>query len=64
MVWDFFIGFYSVITVFALAMMLRERFQKNDFNPVYSALGFLACLAWPVVAVFVMIAAMRRPASH
>lgn len=52
---------YAVIMVCAMALTLNEYLSSKDSTPGYFLLGLLACAAWPVTLIAVVIAAQIKP---
>lgn len=52
---------YVVIMVCAMALTLNEFLSSKDSTWGFFTLGLLACAAWPVTLVSVVIAAQFKP---
>ncbi len=52
---------YAVIMVCAMALTLNEYLSSKDSTLAYFALGLIACAAWPITLIAVVIAAQFKP---
>lgn len=53
--WTILISVYVVTTLFAIVMTYREQRRRGKRTPVHSAIGYLLCTVWPVVAAVMVI---------
>lgn len=53
----FMIGIYTLIAALAAVLTYYEQRDREDPSVLYSALGFLACLFWPLTLMTVLVAA-------
>lgn len=53
------LAFYLSVTLFAVIMTYREQCITGSQNTMMNALGYGACLFWPLVLI-VLIATARR----
>lgn len=52
---DVLVALYIATTVFALVMTYREQKASGRTSPVLQVMGFLACTAWPFVALACLV---------
>lgn len=54
---------YLATTIAALVMTYREQQRRRQITPVFTLIGYVLCLIWPVVAA-VMVVLSRRLARQ
>ncbi len=54
-VWTIVIALYVTSTMLAIIMTYREQKRSGHITPVYSMIGYMLCMIWPVVAAVMMI---------
>lgn len=52
---DVLIALYIPTTAFALVMTYREQRASGRTSPVFQLISFLACTAWPFVALACLV---------
>lgn len=57
---EIFIVLYLLIAGFAALMTYYEQVRTQNRDRLFNALGFLACLLWPVTLVAVTVAAQTQ----
>lgn len=60
MLWLIFTVIYSAIATFSIYMTWREHIVKKRKSVVFTMLGMLGCLVWPVIVAAVSVAHNRR----
>lgn len=53
------LALYLLVATFALSMTYYEQVNTENSSPVFNALGFLACVFWPVTLLTVVFVAQR-----
>lgn len=61
---EVFIALYLLVATFAAMMTYYEQVRTQNRDPLFSALGFVACLLWPVTLVAVTVAAQTQLLLH
>lgn len=61
---EVFIVLYLLVATFAVMMTYYEQVRTQNHDPLYNALGFVACLLWPVTLVAVTVAAQAQLLLH
>lgn len=59
---EFGAGLYFAIAAFAIAMTYREQRAKGMTSPLFTGMGYVICLFWPLMIAAVLHAHYRRAA--
>lgn len=60
MLWLAFTVLYSAIATFSIYMTWREHIVKKRKSVIFTMLGMLGCLVWPLVVAAVSVARTRQ----
>lgn len=55
-----FAAMYITITLFAAVMTFREQNKTCDQRIFMNALGYVACLVWPIVLIVLIVSSRRK----
>lgn len=58
------LAFYLLIAGFALYMTYDEQIKTHNSNLFLKLVSFVACVAWPVTLLIVVVAVFIQPAAR
>ena len=53
--WTIVIALYCLTTLIAVSLTYQEQKQRQEGTPIYTAIGYLLCTVWPVVAAVMVV---------
>ncbi|WP_425102248.1 hypothetical protein [Tropicibacter sp. S64] len=61
--WTIVTAAYCLSTIMAVTLTYQEQKKRGQSTPVYTAIGYLLCMVWPVVAAVMLVFYRPREAG-